>query len=197
MNKVYVLGNGGHANSVIEVIRSLGPDNIVQLPYDDVLSDKSVEIDSLDRNYDVHHAIAIGDITFRKVVASSAFCQRTTPYRLLSLSAYIAIGAKIGRGTVVMPGATIRSHAVIGDYSIINTGSVIEHNCTVGSFVNVSPGAILCGRVSIADSCFVGAGSVIIDKVSICSGVVVGAGAVVLKDIHEPGTYLGVPARRV
>jgi serine acetyltransferase len=33
--------------------------------------------------------------------------------------------------------------------------------------------------------------------VKLCDDVVVGAGAVVARDIVEPGTYVGVPARRV
>jgi len=40
-------------------------------------------------------------------------------------------------------------------------------------------------------------GSVVSNNVNIYSGCKIGAGAVVVKDITEPGTYVGVPVRRV
>jgi len=51
--------------------------------------------------------------------------------------------------------------------------------------------------VSVGKSSWLGIGSVVSNNVNICSGCNVGAGAVVVKDITEPGTYVGVPARRV
>jgi acetyltransferase-like isoleucine patch superfamily enzyme len=33
--------------------------------------------------------------------------------------------------------------------------------------------------------------------VEICEGVIIGAGAVVTKNINEPGTYAGNPAKKV
>ncbi len=197
MSTVYVLGQGGHANSVIEVIRSLGPGALIQVPYEDVLGERPSQFCDQGTTEDVSHVIAIGDVSVRKHIASSAFCQRTPPYKLVSTYAYVATDAIIGPGTVVMPSSTIRSNSVVGDYSVINTGALIDHDCGVGSFVNVSPGVVISGNVSVGDSCVLGAGAVIIDNVSICSGVILGAGAVVLKNINKPGTYVGVPARRI
>ena len=192
-----MLGKGGHANSVIEVIRSLGSEALIQVPYEDVLGESPSQLSDQNTACDVSHVIAIGDVSVRKRIASSIFCQRTPPHKLVSTYAYVATDAKIGPGTVVMPSATIRSNSVIGDYSVVNTGALVDHDCRIGSFVNVSPGVVLSGNVSVEDSCVLGAGAVIIDNVSICSGVILGAGAVVLKNIDKPGTYVGVPARRI
>jgi len=35
------------------------------------------------------------------------------------------------------------------------------------------------------------------DKLSICDNTIVGAGSVVIRDINDPGTYVGNPARRI
>ena len=35
------------------------------------------------------------------------------------------------------------------------------------------------------------------NNITICGGCMIGAGAVVVRDIEEPGTYVGVPARRL
>jgi UDP-perosamine 4-acetyltransferase len=51
--------------------------------------------------------------------------------------------------------------------------------------------------VVIGSHSFVGAGAVVIQGVRIADGCLIGAGAVVTLDIAVPGTYVGVPARRI
>ena len=42
-----------------------------------------------------------------------------------------------------------------------------------------------------------GTGAHILQGLTISDDTIVGAGAVVTKDITEPGTYVGVPARKI
>jgi acetyltransferase-like isoleucine patch superfamily enzyme len=44
---------------------------------------------------------------------------------------------------------------------------------------------------------WIGAGAIVSNNVDICADCVIGAGAVVIKDITEPETYVGVPARKM
>lgn len=44
---------------------------------------------------------------------------------------------------------------------------------------------------------YISTGVRIIGPVHITDNVVLGANAVVVKDINEPGTYVGVPARKI
>ena len=97
----------------------------------------------------------------------------------------------------IFAGVYINSNGCIGENNIINTKSIIEHEVTIGSHNHISVGATLCGKAKIGSFCFVGAGAVIVDKVSICDNVIVGANAVVNKDIIEPGTYVGVPGKKI
>jgi len=62
---------------------------------------------------------------------------------------------------------------------------------------HISVGAIICGRVIIGDECFIGAGSVVKDNVKICNNVTVGANSLVIKDITQPGVYIGNPVKRL
>jgi acetyltransferase-like isoleucine patch superfamily enzyme len=48
----------------------------------------------------------------------------------------------------------------------------------------------------MGDRVFIGAGAALRNGVRIASDVVIGAGAAVVGNIDEPGTYIGVPARR-
>ena len=40
-------------------------------------------------------------------------------------------------------------------------------------------------------------GGIPVTAETICDNAVIGAGAVVTKDITEPGTYVGIPARKI
>jgi len=117
--------------------------------------------------------------------------------------------------TVVHPHATVSPHAAVGEGCflaarcviapgarlgrgvIVNHGAVVDHDCEVGDFSHVAPGAALGGGVRVGARVLVGAGARVLSGVRIADGVVVGAGAVVLADLAAPGTYAGVPARRV
>ena len=46
-------------------------------------------------------------------------------------------------------------------------------------------------------SSWIGIGSSIIQGVEIGEGTSIGAGSVVIKDITEPGTYVGVPIKKI
>ena len=63
--------------------------------------------------------------------------------------------------------------------------------------MHISPGVRTAGNVRVGKGSWIGIGSVVSNNVNICSDCKLGAGAVVVKDITEPGTYVGVPVRRV
>ena len=67
----------------------------------------------------------------------------------------------------------------------------------VGDFSHIAPLAALGGGVRIGQRVLVGSGASILPGVIVGDGVVIGAGAVVTGNLPEPGTYAGVPARRV
>lgn len=115
---------------------------------------------------------------------------------LIHPSSVIGTDVTIGAGTSVMAGAVINNSSKIGKGCIVNTNSSIDHDNIIGDFVHISPGVTLSGSVTIDKESWIGIGSVISNNINICRGCIVGAGAVVVKDIVEPGIYVGVPARR-
>jgi sugar O-acyltransferase (sialic acid O-acetyltransferase NeuD family) len=116
---------------------------------------------------------------------------------IIHTSAKISARANIGLANLFFAGTIINAETVLGDNNIINSGCIIEHETSIGSNCHVSVGAILAGRVRMGSYCFIGAGSVVIDKISICDNVIVGANSTVLRDINEPGVYVGTPARKI
>ena len=59
------------------------------------------------------------------------------------------------------------------------------------------PGAIVSGNVDIKDRVYLGTNSTIIEKKRICDDVTIGANGVVVRDIINPGTYVGVPVKKI
>lgn len=102
----------------------------------------------------------------------------------------------IGEGTVIMAGAVINNGTKIGKHCIINTGAVVDHDCRIGDDTHVSVGAKLAGTVTVGENNWIGIGAVVSNNLSICNRCMVGAGAVVVRSLEEPGTYVGIPARK-
>ncbi|MEJ5961274.1 DapH/DapD/GlmU-related protein [Pedobacter immunditicola] len=120
-----------------------------------------------------------------------------------TFSSLVAIGAKvsksafIGNGVIIQHGVNVSAQAEIADFVKLNTYCNVMHNSAVGKYTTIAPGAVILGNVQIGESCYIGANSTILPNISVCDNVVIGAGAVLTKDINQPGTYIGVPAKRM
>jgi sugar O-acyltransferase (sialic acid O-acetyltransferase NeuD family) len=138
--------------------------------------------------------VAIGSATARERECAALGLPLGTvvhPHASVSPFAFVGEGCFLAAGSVVAPGARL------GRSVIVNHGAVVDHDAEVGDFAHVAPGATLGGHVRIGARVLVGAGANILSGVHVAADVVIGAGAVVLADLQAPGTYAGVPARRV
>ena len=118
-------------------------------------------------------------------------------------------GCKLQDDVFVGPFVEIQSDVIIGDrtrvqsHSFICSNVYIGKDCFVGHGVMFTNDKFLDRQLSkdflptrIGDKVYIGSNSTIL-PVRICNDVVIGAGSVVTKDINEPGTYAGNPARRI
>ena len=141
--------------------------------------------------------VAIGSNSVRGKVQENLIEKGLNVVSLIHPSAVIGAKVEIGIGNVVMAGVVINSSSTVGKGCIINTSSSLDHDNVIGDYVHISSGASLDGTVKVGKGTWVGIGSVISNNLNICSDCKIGAGSVVVKDITEPGTYVGVPVRRV
>ncbi len=116
---------------------------------------------------------------------------------LISPHANISRSSLLGTGIIIQYGCNVSSLTRIGDFVKINTYANIMHNVQIGDYTTIAPNAIILGFVNIHRKCYIGANSSILPRINICSDVIIGAGAVVTKDITEPGTYVGIPAKKI
>ena len=199
MEKVVVIGAGGHGKVVADIIRKSG-DRVVGFLDDgkgegtDFFGSKILgKTEDAEKFSNYSFIIAIGNNKVRERIAQ----MRLKFYTAIHPAAVIAEGARLGEGTAVMACAVINPDTVIGKHCIINTGAVVEHDCILGDYVHISPGAVLCGTVNVAERSWVGAGAVVKNNQNICEDVVIGAGATVVGRIAESGVYVGVPAKKI
>ena len=143
---------------------------------------------------DLQFVIAIGNNSVREQIFQTYDLNYAT---IIHPSATIGLGVEIEEGTVVMANASINATAKIGKNAIINTGAIIEHDNQIGDYVHVSPNGTLCGTVTVGEKTHIGAVAVIKNNIQIASNCIIGVGAAVVKDIEEPGTYVGVPAKNI
>ena len=206
--KILLLGAGGHARSCISCLEQCGievvglldrPDLVGQcvsghpiLGTDEELGAYVGSVDGFlvafghlggeNSRMDLFHRILSLGGKLPGIITADAFVDRT---------------ARIGEGTIVMHRAFLNAGVSVGANGIINTGAIVEHDTTLGDNVHVSTGAILNGGARVGHGSFIGSGAVVRQNTTVGSGVIVGAGAVVVNDLLEPGTYAGVPARRI
>ena len=118
----------------------------------------------------------------------------------------IADDCFVGPFCEIQKGVTIGSNSKIQSHSFICELVSINENCFIGHgvmFINdlLKEGSPAGGdrskwkRTIIGNNVSIGS-NVTILPVEICDGVVIGAGSVVTKNIIEPGTYLGNPAKK-
>lgn len=120
-------------------------------------------------------------------------------------------GCKIGDASFVGPFVEIQRDVVIGNNCRIQSHSFICELVTIGNDCFIGHGVMFINdafrgggpamgdkkkweKTRIGSRVSIGSNSTIM-PVTICDDAVIGAGAVVTKDITEPGSYAGNPAR--
>lgn len=208
MKKLIMLGGGGHARVLIDIIKShkiheiagiLDPNlqpcfyisDIPVLGNDDLLLDIY--------NSGIHNACiglgSIGNNDGRKRLYEKAKLSRFDIPPIIHLQAVVSVATEYSEGVQIMAGAIVQPGSLIGANTIINTGAIIEHDCRLGKHIHICPGSVVSGGCSIGDGSFIGAGATIIHGIKIGENCLIAAGAVVVGDVPDFFKAMGVPAR--
>jgi len=122
-------------------------------------------------------------------------------------------GCTLGDGVFVGPFVEIQRQVTIGARTRVQSHAFICELVDIGEDCFISHGAMFINdpfriggpargdrtqwaRTRLGHRVSVGTNATVL-PVTVCDDVVIGAGAVVTKDITEPGTYVGNPARRL
>jgi sugar O-acyltransferase (sialic acid O-acetyltransferase NeuD family) len=104
---------------------------------------------------------------------------------------------EIGEGSFIGAYSILTTNIKIGKHAILNRGNHIGHDSKIGDYFSAMPGAIVSGNVTIYDSVYLGNNATIKEKLSIHGQSIIGSNAAVVKSISSPGTYVGVPVKKL
>ncbi len=193
---VGIIGNGGLGREVKSYLDRIGIDNTYFVSDSFYKETRGVQkLSDFDPNK-YQALICIADVLVKESIVNT-LPSDTTYFTFIHSSAQIYTDIEIGHGSIIAPHTVITTDAKIGNHVLINYGVTIGHDTYIGDYCTVNPNASVSGNCILDEGVFIGAGSTIREKTKIKTGVVIGMGSVVVKDISEPGTYIGVPAKEL
>lgn len=201
-----VLGAGGHARIVLDVLETMRR-ALPALLLDDNAALWGTHLDGVPIAGPVADLrrllppgtaegfVAVGSNRARRALGTMLIDEGLTFPVLVHPTASVSPRAQLGPGTLVCADAVIGPGARVGVGVIVNTGAQVDHDCQIGDFVHLAPGSVLCGDVTVGALSLIGAGANVGPGIRVGSESVVGVGAAVVRAVADGTTVVGVPAR--
>jgi sugar O-acyltransferase (sialic acid O-acetyltransferase NeuD family) len=203
MNKLAILGAGGHGRVVADAATAAGWENIFF--FDNLWPIKKNNAhwpvigntqDCVDNSYLYDGiVVAIGDCIFRNIEYQKLKSSGARLINIVHPTAIISPFSSLGVGNVILARAVINIGVVIGDNCIVNTAATVDHDCHLSDSIHVAPGANVSGNVHIGTCSWIGVGASVRQDILIGENVMIGAGAVVVKNVPDNITVVGNPAK--
>ncbi len=199
MKEVVLCGAGGHAKSVLHLLRLLGytVPYILDEDFGTVPSVNGVPVRGplslLPDREDVFAFLAIADNQKREEVA--ARFRNVNWVTLVHPAAWIDPSARLGAGSYVAAGAIVNAEAVLGNHVIVDSGASVGHDCIVEDFVQLESGVRMGGGAYVSRGALCEIGSAVIPNCSIGAGARLGPRAVAIRPVPAGASYAGVPAK--
>jgi sugar O-acyltransferase (sialic acid O-acetyltransferase NeuD family) len=191
MIPMVMIGSGGHALSCLDVIKTTNKFNVIGYVDSVAIKGPWQGIPYLGTDADLpfivrdcpNFFLGIGQIRDARLRTSiseklknlnACFPVVISPY------SYVAMGASISEGTIVMNGSYLGPGSKVGAFGILNTKSIIEHGVELDAFVHVSTAAVINGDVKVGAETFIGSNSVLCHNITIPK-----------KSFIQAGTFIG------
>ncbi len=191
MEKILLIGGGGHCKSVIDLIEQEKKFEIAGIiDQRELLGSKVLGYDIIGSDSDLktladkysYALITVGQIKSPAIRIKLFELAKETGFTLptiISPRAYISKYATIDEGTVIMHDALINANVTIGKNCIINTKALIEHDSVIEDNCHISTGAIVNGDVTVKQNSFIGSGTVSRESITIKESSFIKAGSVI------------------
>lgn len=164
MEKVIIIGGGGHGRVVIdaalynpnlEIIGFLDDGNV-----EDILGiSKLGKISDIEKFKEFKFHIAIGNNSLRKELTEKIKAENLIT--IIHPTTYICRDAEVKKGCFIGANTTINSKSKLENSVIVNTGSIVEHDCILENYSHLSYGVLLGSGVTVKEEVYVEMGEVI------------------------------------
>lgn len=189
--KLALYGYGGHAREVAAQINQ----DIDFYVDDEFANDIAKPISTF--NPQTHQMmVAVGDSKDRFDIVQK-LPKETKFFSFIHPTALILGNVEIGEGSFIGAYSILTTDIKIGKHTLLNRGNQIGHDCKIGDYFSAMPGAIISGNVKIYDCVYMGTNSSIREKLSIHSLSIIGMNSCVIKNINQPGVYVGTPSKKI
>ncbi|HYI40074.1 MAG TPA: NeuD/PglB/VioB family sugar acetyltransferase [Allosphingosinicella sp.] len=207
--RIVILGAGGHARVLIDLVREGYRDRIIVGTVDD---DPSADRDCLGvpllgasdrlaelRSEGIEEALlGVGAVTNNALRAKLYRRLRDSDFHVPTLihpRAAVEPSARMLSGCQIFAGAIVGSNVSLGENVIVNSGAVVSHDCVIGSHVHITPGAILAGAVTVGENSVIGMGVTVYLGVRIGANVTIGNGVHIFRDVPDNSSVMPVETR--
>ena len=210
MNKIIILGLGGHSKVVEDSLidSNLGKD----IAYLDDDNEKIEENEksklgknllgklNLIYNHKIKEQYTFGFVAIANPEIRMEWIKRLIDNGfkvpvIIHPTAWVSRSAILGDGSLVLSQATVQAEVICGKGTIINNCASIDHDSILKDGVHISPGANIAGNVEIGKESWIGIGASVIQGIKIGANTKIGANAAVINDIPDGVTAAGVPAK--
>lgn len=185
MQKILIVGAGGHGRALAESIELAGNYEIAGF-LDDAYAGVTAVWNypvlgtthdlSVFTRYAGSLVVAIGNNQVRKTVFERAKAAGFSMPSIVHPAAVVSRRAVMGEGCCVMAGSVVGTEAVLGQGCVVNVNASVDHHCQLGDFAYLGTGVQLAGGVRVGALAWMQAGSSAGYRVEVPDGAVVPPG---------------------
>ncbi|MGE6433029.1 NeuD/PglB/VioB family sugar acetyltransferase [Shewanella baltica] len=198
-----IIGGGGHAAALLEVLLLQGRD-VIAVVAPEITAGKELfkGIEHLKSDDAILNFYPSEIQLVNGIGAMPYSCLRTKIHlefkglsydfaTVIANSANVSANATISEGVQILSNATICIGCKIGFGTIINTSASIDHDCEIAAFCHIAPGVIMSGQVRVNESVHIGTGAKIINGIQIGKNTIIGVGANIFKTLPDSSIAYG------
>jgi sugar O-acyltransferase (sialic acid O-acetyltransferase NeuD family) len=193
---VIVLGDGGHASVIIDLLELLNikditicTNNLGNNEQYNSLYNYICEAELLSKqyscgeNYLINGLGSVNSLKKRIEIYTKFKKLKFSFINLIHPFSYVSKSARLGDGVQIFAGSILQPNLSVEDNVIINTKVSVDHDCIIKSHVHLAPGVTISGGVTIGAGTHIGTGATVIQGVNIGENCHIGAGCLITEDV--------------